>query len=105
MTLFFLYDNLSTGIPKEQFANRPSCVAFVNHRSTNFMIGTVSGHLLHLDASSPKSAPTFELGAHSRAVRIICPTADDDNDILVATCADDRTTVVSSVNPAHPKIL
>ena len=69
------------------------------------MIGTVSGHLLHLDASSPKSAPTFELGAHSRAVRIICPTADDDNDILVATCADDRTTVVSSVNPAHPKIL
>ncbi|XP_046440277.1 methylosome protein 50-like [Daphnia pulex] len=94
------------GISKEQFANRPSCVSFLNRRSTNLMIGTVSGHLLHLDASSPKSAPSFELGAHSRAVRKICPSGDDDDDqLLIATCADDRTTIVSSANPAHPKIL
>lgn len=69
------------------------------------MIGTVSGHLIHLDASSPKSAPSFELGAHSRAVRTICPSGEDDDQLLIATCAEDRTTVVSSVNPAHPRIM
>lgn len=93
------------GIPREQFANRPSCVSFVNRRGINLMIGTVSGHLIHLDASSPKSAPSFELGAHSRAVRTICPSGEDDDQLLIATCAEDRTTVVSSVNPAHPRII
>lgn len=68
------------------------------------MIGTVSGHLLQVDASSLKVAPLFELGAHSRPVRQICP-ASVDGDTLIATCAEDNRTVVASVDPAHPKIM
>lgn len=87
--------------------SRPSCVSFLTGRAlpaNSLMIGTVSGHLLQVDASSLKVAPLFELGAHSRPVRQICP-ASVDGDTLIATCAEDNRTVVASVDPAHPKIM
>ena len=85
---------------------RQSCVAFVLGRRNglDLMVGTVSGHLIHLDVNNPNSLPTLELGAHSRPVRSICPTGDD-APYLIASCADDRRTVVASVDPAHHNIM
>ena len=93
------------GIAKK-LISRPSCVAFVLGRRNglDLMVGTVSGHLLHLDASNPDSMPTLELGAHSQPVRSICPVGED-APFMLASCADDRRVVVVSVDPAHHNIM
>ena len=87
--------------------SRPSCVSFLTGRksSLTLLIGTVSGHLLELDASSPASPPLLELGIHRRPVRTIRPSDQGGDASVVATCAEDRAVVVVSMDPAHSKIM
>lgn len=81
-------------------------MAFAQRRGVHsILVGTVGGQLLQLDASSPTASPVLELRPHSRAVRAICPAPGANDDALVASCADDRTTVVCSLDPSDPQIM
>lgn len=89
---------------RKSFVSRASCVSFLPGRNPlHLLIGTVSGHLLELDAASPESLPSLEMGAHKRAIQTIEPSRD--NPFIVACCSEDQSVVVVSVDPTHPQII
>ena len=86
------------------FSNRSTCLTF--RRNGNLIVGTVTGHVLEVNTASCSSqalaslsdgfSPMLELGPHSHPVRTVCVSPVDDS--LVASCADETTISVTSLD-------